>query len=161
MQCHAKACANMFKMGETWGEKGEWRVRRAQNEVITVVPQMEMTQKDHKPLKEDGTPATRPICAAQCTMNQRISNTVSNILGALAEADDDSFECTSTEDLISKVNELNNKIREGTVKSEDLMVGSLDVKALYPSIDVKQAGKICKDRIMESSLKIEGLDMRW
>ena len=74
-----------------------------------------------------------------CTINQRVSNTVSEKLGRLTEADSESCESTSTEDLLSKVNELNKKIREDKVLSEHLVVGSLDIKVLYPSIFVKQA----------------------
>ena len=41
------------------------------------------------------------------------------------------------------------------------MVGSLDVEALYPSINVKRAGEICRDKVNESKLKMEGIDYRW
>ena len=40
-------------------------------------------------------------------------------------------------------------------------MGSLDVEALYPSIDVDLAASIVKSKIMESPLKLEGVDWRW
>ena len=55
---HTRAVTNIFKMGEDWGEKGEWRVRRTMHEQSTVVPQMHCTQKDHKELPESGIPKT-------------------------------------------------------------------------------------------------------
>ena len=56
---------------------------------------------------------------------------------------------------------LNQKIKPGEIKAPRLMVGSLDVEALYPSTDVHQASKIVKDRIMKSPLKFKNIDYRW
>ena len=41
------------------------------------------------------------------------------------------------------------------------MVGSLDVTASYPSIDTNKAANICKDKVLKSDLKFEGIDFRW
>ena len=98
---HTKEVTNIFGMGKDWGEKGEWRLRRAMHENITVIPQMSCTQKDHKQLPETGVPKTRPICDASCTINQRISDTVTDVLQALSLADDDTCEVVSTDDLMS------------------------------------------------------------
>ena len=110
---HTKAITNIFRMGEDWGEKGEWRVRRAMNEQTTVVPQMHCTQKDHKELPESGVPKSRPICDASSTMNQRISNTITEVLQALTKADNETCEVVSTEDLLSCIEDLNKQIRDG------------------------------------------------
>ena len=40
-------------------------------------------------------------------------------------------------------------------------VGSLDVKALYPSLDIEACSKICQERVMNSSLKVEDWDVKW
>ena len=67
----------------------------------------------------------------------------------------------SSEDLLSRIELLNKKIREKKIGSSKMMVGSLDVEALYPSIDVRKAGEICGDRILETELKQDGIDYRW
>ena len=43
----------------------------------------------------------------------------------------------------------------------EILVASADVEALYPSIDVDLAASIVKAKIMESPLKLEGVDWRW
>merc|ERR1711954_234440 len=139
----------------------EWRVRRAVTEVTSIIPQMSCAAKDHKPLPETGVPETRPMCNASASMNQRISDMVSDILGYLFQADNNNVEVTSTEDFLSRIEDLNQQIREGKVNGDQLMVGSLDVEALYPSIDVNRAAEIVKERVMESELRLEGIDWRW
>ena len=127
----------------------------------TEIPQMDVYPKDHKDPHPDGTPKGRPVCKANNTMNQRISDLCSDALGALFSADEDGCEVQSTEDLLSRINELNRQIREKDVNSSSMMVGSLDVEALYPSINVKRAGEICRDKVTKSDLQIEGIDYRW
>ena len=92
-------------------------------------------------------------------MSQRLSDTLTDTLQAIYKTGD-TTEATSTEDCISKIEELNAKIRNGQVNSENMMVGSLDVTALYPSINTKHAGRICRDRIKNSPLSIEGTDYK-
>ena len=38
------------------------------------------------------------------------------------------------------------------------MVLSLDAEALYPSIDVVDAARICARRVIESKMAVEGID---
>merc|ERR1711954_35623 len=49
----------------------------------------------------------------------------------------------------------------GQVDGDQLVLGSLDVEALYPSIDIKLAGQIIRERIRNSKLRIDGIDWRW
>ena len=56
---------------------------------------------------------------------------------------------------------LNDQIRAGEVDDQRIMICSLDVSALYPSIDTKLASKIVRDEIRESPMKFEGVDWRW
>ena len=41
------------------------------------------------------------------------------------------------------------------------MVGSLDVTSLYTSIDTKIAGRLCRDRVKNSEMRIQGIDYKW
>ena len=130
------------------------------NEESTIIPQMDIFPKDHKNTHPDGTPKGRPVCKASNTMNQRVSDLCSDVLGAVYNSEE-GHEVQSAEHLLSRIEELNAKIRKKEINSERMMVGSLDVEALYPSIDVRQAGEICRDRILNSELKQEGIDYRW
>ena len=40
-------------------------------------------------------------------------------------------------------------------------MGSLDVEALYPGLEVEEVSKICADMVTESGLKFEGFDLVW
>ena len=42
-----------------------------------------------------------------------------------------------------------------------MVIGSLEVQSLYPSVDTKKAAKICRDRVIASEIKMEGIDYRW
>ena len=53
--------------------------------------------------------------------------------------------CNSTEDMLSRVREIND-----TVNLDNCVIGSMDVKALYPSIDIDFATEKCVDMIKES-----------
>ena len=54
------------------------------------------------------------------------------------------------------IEETNIKLEEGRIK--DILVGSLDVEALYPSIDQKEGPRIVADEILKSPLKFESVD---
>ena len=43
----------------------------------------------------------------------------------------------------------------------DLCIGSLDVKALYPSLDIPKCGQICRERVMVSEVEFCGVEYRW
>ena len=43
----------------------------------------------------------------------------------------------------------------------DLCIGSLDVKALYPSLKIKECARICREEVMKSEVVFEGVDYRW
>ena len=93
-------------------------------------------------------------------MNQRVSDLTTDILQTLFKHEE-TCEATSTEDFLSKVEDINEKINRGEVLPESMVVGSLDVEALYPSIKTMEAGRIARDCIQKSSLKLEGIDYRW
>ena len=50
---HTRALANVSQMGQEWGEKEEIRIRNVMMEQATVVPQIQLTQKDHKTFTGD------------------------------------------------------------------------------------------------------------
>ena len=81
------------------------------------------------------------------------------ILGAATKADP-TCEAISTEDMISKMDDLNRRIQNGEVKPRRLMTGSLDVSALYPSINTKIAGRIVRDRVAKSKMQVEGVEYK-
>ena len=61
---------------------------------------------------------------------------LNDVLTGVFRSEQNSAEVVSTEDMLACVECMNDKIRKGEIKPKSLMVGSLDVAALYPSIDV-------------------------
>ena len=51
---HNIACANIFKLGESWGDKEEGCIRKTINEQIIVIPQISSQPKDHKEIPNTG-----------------------------------------------------------------------------------------------------------
>ena len=90
-----------------------------------------MFRKDHKDFDDvfKG-PPVRPLCDVSDSYGHRITYFLSNILKELYE--DEPSVCNSTEDMLAAIHEVNNN---GILECTDV-IGSLDVKSLYPSLDV-------------------------
>ena len=146
-----------FKFGEAWGH-GDRFVTAAKAE-NNEVPDLNQLVKDHKP-----TLKTRPVCRAQVTQapNGPIAELLCEILNPFVEeADKESrTEVKSQEELCSEMNKVNARIREeglrrGPYQNEgNLVVGSKDVEAHYPNIDIDLAASEVKKEIEESDLEV-------
>ena len=65
--------------------------------------------------------------------------------------------CENTEELlaeIQRVNERNNKIKG------EIVVGLLDVKALYPSLDIQHTADVVGESLLNSEVKVEGINTK-
>ena len=68
------------------------------------------------------------------------------------------LEDLSTEEALTQLEEAESLIREaGDTES---MVGSLDVVALYPSLDHNMTAQLAADLVMESSVKFKNINYR-
>ena len=104
---HLKTLNNVFRTGEFHGKKAMTRAREARSVVNLVIPNLYLMAKDHKPVGPDGLPKCRPVCAASRSINQEMSEWISQILDAASEGDTESAESCSTEDMLSQLDELN------------------------------------------------------
>ena len=77
------------------------------------------------------------------------------LLKPLAQEND--YSCESTEDLLAAVNELN-KCNNGKGVKGNLVIGSLDVKALYPSLDIEAAIEIMSQTFVNSDFEVESIN---
>ena len=148
---------NVFSVERVQGEQQELRLRNACMEQSTLIPNARVQQKDHTPVNQNGIPKARFLCNAANTMNQIASDMLTDCLQGMHKSDQ-THECNSTEDFISKIEALNTRIRKGEIDSTNLMVGSLDVENLYGSINAKTAGRIIRKRFLKSNLNIKGID---
>ena len=94
-------------------------------------------------------------------MNGEISEYISDCLEAAISALGTSKESISTEDLLSAVDKSVEEILSKNYEPGDIFIGSLDVSALYPSLDIEQTAKICGERFAKSGVKLPGVDWYW
>ena len=154
-----RAMNRVFNVGGN--RDNQERVWKAKELMATVIPNLSLMVKDHKPLDGEGQPKTRPVCGADRSMNGELSETLSIILDGTAIVLPGK-EVISTEELLHKVNELNLALLKGDIKAGEggLCLGSLDVNALFPNLHIPSCAKICSQRVVESPMTLEGVDYR-
>ena len=95
-------------------------------------------------VKKIKVPPQRPVCGAVVACNYRMSHFISTILQPVIQQA--KYPCNSTEDMLSRVKRVNE-----TVDLTNCIIGSMDVKALYLSIDIDFAVEKCVGMILQSS----------
>ena len=99
-------------------------------------------------------PTVRPVCGVNSSPNHKLSYLLSTILSELWKEDKESV-CLSTEEMLAGFAKINEE--QVTVP---IVIGSADVKALYPSLDIEfTVEKVC-ELFYESSITIEGVDYK-
>ena len=115
---------------------------------------LSILRKDHKHYESEVIgPPGRPVCGGDVSYNKRISHLLSMILTDVYN--EEKTVCASTEELLAEVEKLNDEgIGDGYV------IGSFDVEALYPSLDVDfTVDKVC-ELFISSKVNIEGVDYK-
>ena len=118
------------------------------------IPPLYGLRKDYKAVpagEEEKGPPQRPVCGAVVASNYSLSHFISTILQPVIQQE--KHPCHSTEDMLSRVRDVNE-----TVDLENCTIGSMDVKALYPSIDIDFATEKCVEMITKSSTSFENVN---
>ena len=129
------------------------------------------TPKDHKPVApgdEDKGPPARPICGARKAPNGQLSDLLSRLLDPMCdmEAEERGSECRSTEDMLSSLEDLNQELAQemedtnSDCSKEEIIVGSMDVKSLYPSIDIEEATQTVKRLVTKYYHTMENINAK-
>ena len=154
----ARQVLRAFKFGEDWQQ--ESRFVSACKVENNEAPSMNQLVKDHKE-----TLKTRPVARAkvQQAPNGPLADLLCEVLNPfVAEADKDRrTDVKSTEELCAEFKAANERMARDGVRrgpyqlAGGLVVGSKDVSAHYPSIDIDVAAEEAKLEIEESNLEIE------
>ena len=111
-------------------------------------------RKDHK-MYDDSVkgPPMRPVCGSHSSLNHKLSYLLSTLLGQVWKSEDAHSICMNTEEMLAEIEAVNcNQPHTG------LIIGSTDVKALYPSLDIPFAiEKVC-EVFYDSDIKIDGVN---
>ena len=156
MNNHLKYFNKMFQVGATWGH--EDRVAGASTSTNVPPPAKYCQRKDHKPVavgQEHIGPQVRPICGANEAPNSRFSHFLSKMVCNYADSIEDHHECKSSEEMrasLEKFNNLEQSVREKCV------ILSMDVKALYPSMQWDDIVIAVKEMIMKSKMEVDNVD---
>ena len=145
LNSHIQSWCSILKFNE--------RVSNNYQTTNNAIPPLYGLRKDHKDSPDIVMgPPTRPVCGAIVASNYRASHFISSIIKPVLNLAPEA--CNSTEDLLSRIEHIN--------KNEDLtgcIIGSMDVDALYPSIDIEFAVDRCVDLILESGIEFKDVNI--
>ena len=151
MNGHSYQLCRIFGVCTAW-DNGR-RVKGAMTNKTLPPPCLKLCHKDHKETKP-GLPAPRrPICSASLSPNGQASHLISLILNELARHQDQGTECRSTEKMIAGMEDKVNK-----ADIQQLVVGGMDVSALYPNLLAIPSTQIITEVFMETDITIEGIN---
>ena len=107
----------------------------------------------HKPCEDAfNGPPVRPVCDVSDSYGHKLSYFISTILKEIT--DDAPTVCDSTEDMLAAIKEANESGKIG----ENTVIGSLDVVALYPSLDLDFTIEKVAEEFHDSDVRIDGVD---
>ena len=155
MNAEGMALLRMLGLSESEGGDGRlWQVLKVEG---VKVPPFYGMRKDHKKVEEgmeDVGPKVRPVCGARDCVTKRVSYILSSVLAVLVNGE--STHCWSTDDMIDEIKRVN---ESGRI-DEKCVMGSLDVDALYPSLDIEKCVSVIVDKLNESDLVFENVDWK-
>ena len=154
MNQHMKLFNKMFRVGTEHNH--EKRVEMATHSTNTPAPPMYGLRKDHK-ATEDAVkgPPVRPVCGANQAPNSKLGNFLSRVVNDFADAAGITTECRSSEEMRAAFEKYNDG--DPRVK-ENCAVISMDVKALYPSMEWREILTSVKELVMNSKEEVEDVD---
>ena len=110
---HCIAWTKMNNSGENWNHMS--RIMESKTTKSRNTAKMRLLYKDHKALPRK----TRPLVTGNTSDTLGLSNTVSEVLEAVANNSKDAHELVSTEDLLAKTKIFNKKSRERALRWEE------------------------------------------
>ena len=121
-------------------------------------PVLKLLPKVHKDNHHLGHPQSRPVVAAASGLTSRAGDILADVLSPLIHLEVPRHEDKSTEEVLCQLGQAQEAMKEaGSTKS---MVGSLDVRALYPSLDQEGSADMVADMVARSKVRITGVDFR-
>jgi hypothetical protein len=151
MNAHSVFWTRILQAGKDVGQ-----MERVKNNMLiteTPISPLYCLRKDHKIITDPEVgPPMRPVCGATVSYNGRLSHLMSMLLRDVWMKEEDV--CLSTEELLAGIQSVNSKYL-----TDEIVVGSADVKALYPSLDIDfTVEKVC-EVFYHSDTTVNGIDV--
>ena len=152
INAHTEGWIRMLGAGTKTGNYD--RIRSSMRSRNNPAAPLSILRKDHKAYEDEFIgPPGRPVCGGDVSYNKRLSHLISILLTDVYVGEE--TVCSSTEELLAEVEKLN---REGIDASD--IIGSMDVEALYPSLDIDfTIEKVC-EVLLNSSVEYEGINYK-
>ena len=157
---HSKDFVKILNIGKSHGQNKRAIVNATVHK-DGQIPVLVGAFKDHKDTKEGI--KMRPIMKAMSGPKRALSDMFSDVLEQVLDINNDETWCKSTEELLHAIESYNNETKTETltnVEQKRKIVGSMDVIALYPSIEAKRAAEIVVAEVTDSEAKFVGLNTR-
>ena len=171
----SSSLARVLKIGNKWGQQD--RVQSAAKSTLSSIPPLAILLKDHKPGPNK---PVRPLCRSAESPNGPLSEMTSDVMSLVANElnSRQKTEVKSTEEMCAILDSINDKIQPdyscleqcGPIEQAklsahnisehpntlpQLVIGSMDVKALYPSLDIDHSCEIIDKLIANSQINFE------
>ena len=120
-------------------------------------PTLSGLRKDHKKVEtglEEKGPPLRPVCHAYTAPNNILSFIISPIIRAVAQ-EAENRAISSTEEMIATLKKAN---QDAESRERKIGIGSMDVKALYPSITREWVRKIGIQMLQDTKVNVKVAD---
>lgn len=152
MNSHAECWVRMLDAGSETDSKT--RIKNNMTSTDSLLAPLYTLRKDNKKFDDEYKgPPVSPVCGAIASYNHRLSHLISVILTEVWKSKESSSVCVSTEAMIAEMNRTND-----TQQSDNLIIGSIDVVALYPSLNIDfTIDKVCEVSY-DSNVKIKGMN---
>ena len=154
----AKALANTFDLGSNHSSRNYNRCLDNCGSSANDVPTLRILPKVHKAPGPRGHLQSRPVVAASGGISARAGDQLADFLSPLVASQRPRMEDLSTEEVMEQLEQAQRTMKE--TKARNIMVGSLDVKALYPSLDQEGSARAVANFVKESPTEVKGIDWR-
>ena len=155
----AACTCTIFNLGSDLNQ--EDRCLKAMTVLDVHPPSTYYLGKDHKTIPQGQTfPKTRPVCGASNGPLSRIDDFWSKVVGHVADSMNAPSECINTEMLKRGFLDANQRILESSDKDLTTVIMSLDVSAMYPSLDTTVSSKLVMRGVIDSQVQFQNIDYR-
>ena len=155
----AKGLANVLDLGSAQSKMNYERCIDNCGSTAHDVPGLRLMPKVHKPPSQDGLLQSRPVVSAAAGVSSRAGDQMADFLTPVVAAQYPRMEDLSTEEVMMQLREAQVHMKD--TKARNTMAGSLDVRALYPSLDQEGSARIVADFVKKTPTKIEGIDYQY
>ena len=148
---HTVCWMRMMRAGEKTNDSH--RIKSSMLTHNSKPPTLYTYRKDHKEYTDtEKGPPVRPLCDVSDSYGHKLSHFLCKILKEVN--DDQDTICDSTEDMVAAIQKANIE----HIDNDEKVVGSMDVKALYPSLDIGFTTEIVCEEFFNSDVKIENVN---